>query len=258
MRKTLIYTVVLGLCILFGGHAIAAEPLYPERPTGFVNDQAGMLGDSDDLEQMLSDFEAETSNELAVITINSLEGVSIEEYSEQLFQKWGIGKAEKDNGALLVVVKDDREMRIETGYGLEGALPDALADQIIRKEITPEFKEGRYHNGVKMGLQAIMAATKGEYNPIDTDPESESTIAGIVGFGIFLLVVVIIVVSSIFAARATRKGGRRGGGSSSDDSSSGSSWTSSDSGSSWGSGSSSSFGGFSGGSSGGGGASGRW
>lgn len=241
----------------------AQEPLYPEKPEGYVTDQAKMLGDTADLEEMLSNFEKETSNEIAVVTIESLEGISIEEYAVELFQKWGVGKKGLDNGVLLVVSRDDREVRIETGYGLEGALPDGVAKIIIANEITPAFKEGDYHDGVKKGLESIMAATKGEYVP-EPQEEEGGFASGIIGFIVFFAVFTIIIVIGIFSNRKKNRSGKKGGGAgtytSTSDDDSGSFWggSSSSGGFSSGGGSSSGFGGFGGGSSGGGGASGKW
>lgn len=229
--------------------AQAQEPLYPEKPTGFVNDQAGILGDTTELERTLASFEAETSNEVAVLTIPSTGEVTIEEYAVTLFEKWGIGKRENDNGVLLLVALEDREMRIEVGYGLEGALPDATAKSIITNEITPAFRDGRYADGVNLGVRSIISATEGEYTPSESSG-TDGDIAGFIGFGIFVIVFIIIIISSIISSK-NGGGGRRGGSSSSN-----STWFSSGSSSS--SSSSSSFGGFSGGSSGGGGASGGW
>lgn len=232
--------------------AHAQEPLYPEKPTGFVNDQASILGDTTELERSLANFETETSNEVAVLTIPSTGEVTIEEYAVTLFEKWGIGKRENDNGVLLLVALEDREMRIEVGYGLEGALPDATAKSIITNEITPAFQDGRYADGVELGVNSIIAATEGEYTPTESSGGG-GEVAGFIGFGIFVIVFIIIIISSIISSK-NGGGGRR---SDSSSSSSNSTWFSGGSSSSSSS-SSSSFGGFGGGSSGGGGASGGW
>lgn len=237
--------------LIFPVAVFAQEPLYPERPTGFVNDQAGILGDATDLEKTLATFEKETSNEVAVLTIPTIGDVSIEEYALTIFEKWGIGKRENDNGVLLLIALDDREMRIEVGYGLEGALPDATAKSIITNEITPAFKDGRYYDGVNRGIVAITQATKGEYTPLESGSDSESNTAGLVGFAIFVVVFIVITVSSAVGSKKGGSGGKKSSSKNTD------SWW--NSGSSSGSSSSgSSFGGFSGGSSGGGGSSGSW
>lgn len=105
------------------------------RPDGYVNDFADVLTSDDEayLENYLRTLEAETSAEVAIVTVTSMEGMTIEEYANRLFADWGIGKAQTDNGVLLLVAPDDRAVRIEVGYGAEGILPDGLAGEIIAR-----------------------------------------------------------------------------------------------------------------------------
>ncbi len=130
-----------------------------------VTDLTGTLsvGEQRQLEDTLSRFEEETSNQLVVLIIPALDGESIEDYSLRVAEKNKIGTKEHRNGVLLLIAKDDRKMRIEVGYGLEGALPDAISDQIIRRIIVPEFRDGDYTGGIEAGVNAIISATKGEY-----------------------------------------------------------------------------------------------
>jgi uncharacterized protein len=115
------------------------------------------------LSTQLTQFKTETSTEIAVVTIPNLGGDSIENYANELFREWGIGTKENNNGVLLLVSKEDRQMRIEVGYGLEGALPDATASSIIRNDITPLFKQNEYDAGIQTGVDKIIQATRGEY-----------------------------------------------------------------------------------------------
>jgi len=137
----------------------------PGSPAGFVNDYAGLLraDEKKDLESKLTQFNASSSNELAIVTIKSLEGDTIENFANQLFADWKIGKVKKDNGVLLLVALNDRKMRIETGYGLEGALPDATANQIITKSLRPAFQANNYYEGINKAADQIIAAMYGEY-----------------------------------------------------------------------------------------------
>lgn len=137
----------------------------PGSPAGFVNDYADLLraDEKRDLENKLTQFNASSSNELAIVTIKSLEGDTIENFANQLFADWKIGQAKKDNGVLLLVALNDRKMRIETGYGLEGALPDATANQIITKTLRPAFQANNYYEGINKAADQIIAATYGEY-----------------------------------------------------------------------------------------------
>lgn len=131
---------------------------------GFVNDFADILTDAEEqnLTQTLVSFEKETSHEIAVVTVTSLEEITIEEYATELFGKWGIGKKDADNGVLLLVAPNEREVRIEVGYGLEGVLTDAISSEIINDVIVPAFKAGQFWNGIKNAVDTITKVTKGE------------------------------------------------------------------------------------------------
>ena len=161
----------------------------PGNPTGFVNDYANILsGDTKQkLEEELRSFNASTSNEIAVVTISSLDGDTVENYAVKLFESWKIGKAKEDNGVLLLIAKDDHKLRIEVGYGLEGALPDILAKDIIDNKITPSFKNGDYDTGVTNGVKAIIEATQGEYKA--TTKQSSNSMNSDSIFGIFMFVI---------------------------------------------------------------------
>lgn len=160
MSKVLIFLELL-LSLQISVYAFTV----PDRPTGYVNDYAGILSADvkQNLEEKLQSFTASTSNEIAVVTIPSLEGETVERYATKLFETWKIGTAKNDNGVLLLISRDDRELRIEVGYGLEGAIPDILASDIIENHITPSFKAGDYDTGVLNGVLAIMEASNGEY-----------------------------------------------------------------------------------------------
>ncbi len=137
----------------------------PERPEGYVSDYAKMVSPSAeaDLEKTLEQFETETTNQVVVVTFPSLEGENLEDFSILLAEKWKIGQEGRDNGVILAVFKNDRKVRIEVGYGLEGTLPDATAKLIIENEIVPRFRAGQFDEGVRQGVTAILAATRGEY-----------------------------------------------------------------------------------------------
>lgn len=193
----------------------------------------------EDLNLRLKTYEDSTSNQLVVLMIPTLGGYSIEEVANEIFTKNKIGTKQNDNGVLLLIAKNDRKLRIEVGYGLEGVLPDALCSSIIRNVIVPKLKAEQYYLAISDGIIAITSAIGGEY-VADKSKEEESPISA--------LFVIILILLFIFVFR---KGGRipgtlyRSGGFSG--------WGSGSSG--WGGG-----GGFSGGggSSGGGGASGSW
>ena len=201
----------------------------------------------DGLNSRLKTYQDTTSNQVLVLMIPSLEGYPIEMLAEETATKNKIGTEKNDNGILLLIAKDDRALRIEVGYGLEGAVPDAIASSIIRNVIRPRFRDDEYYQGISEGVNAIISAIGGEYKAEDADKDD--------GFPISMIVIIIILIW-VFASRGGpfvpggiyRTGTRSGG------------WTSGSS--SWGgsSGWSGGGGGFSGGggSFGGGGASGSW
>jgi uncharacterized protein len=156
---TFVVIFVLALC----AHALEVPP----QPKGRVSDYTGILSLSEisSLEQMMAQFERETTNQIAVLLIPTLAGDSLEDYSIRLAEKWQIGQKGLDNGVILLIVTQDRKIRIEVGYGLEGTLPDSLAGEIIRQAIAPKFRQGRFYEGIQAGVSAIIAATKGEYRP---------------------------------------------------------------------------------------------
>ncbi len=142
------------------------------KPTGFINDYTKTLSleQKSYLEQKLSTFEKETSNEIFAVVIQSLQGDSVENFANQLFNTWGIGKKGKNNGVLFLVALDDRRMRIEVGYGLEPYLTDAQSFQLIDKIAKPSFRNADYFGGMNGVLDGITGLIKGTYSlPIDND-----------------------------------------------------------------------------------------
>jgi uncharacterized protein len=137
-----------------------------------VNDYAGMLSSYTEkqLEGILRDLEQTDSTQMVVLTIPSLEGEVIEEYSIKVADEWKIGQKGFDNGAILLIAKADREMRIEVGYGLEGSLTDLMAGRIIRDVIVPQFKAGNFDQGILDGVQAMIGVVRGEYQAPEKIP----------------------------------------------------------------------------------------
>lgn len=153
------------IAILFLCSTVFADGIYPDKITKQVNDWADLLSSSQEssLEQALIDYEAQSSNQIVVATFPSLEGESLEDVSLRMFTAWKLGQTGRDNGILLSIFKKEQKIRIEVGYGLEGSLPDITAGQIIRNDIGPFFKQGRWYEGIVAGLQSIVQATRGEY-----------------------------------------------------------------------------------------------
>ena len=132
--------------------------------SGRVNDYANIL--TPETRQILADSlktqEDRTGNQVVVLTVSTLNGENIEDYANKVFNDWKLGQKGKDNGLLIVVVPDDRRMRIEVGYGLEGTVPDLLASRIIQEVMTPRFREGDYNGGVIAGVNSVLQALNGE------------------------------------------------------------------------------------------------
>ncbi len=154
------------------------------------------------LNSTLKNFDDSTSNQIVFLMIQSLDGYSLESYTYETATKNQIGSKKNNNGVLFFVSKDNRKMRIEVGYGLEGVLPDALTSSIQRNEVRPYFKQGDYYSGIAAGLNAIMAATRGEYKGERKDKSEKGS-----GFPFIFIIMLIIFITLIF-----RKGGRGDGG----------------------------------------------
>lgn len=154
------------LClVLLALFCAPAAALDIPKPDGYVNDTAGILSQTAalKLEQFLRDFEKSDSTQITLLTIPTLDGEVLETYSLKVLESWKIGQKDKDNGALLLIAKAERKIRIEVGYGLEGRLTDLLAGRIIDNEISPRLKEGDFDNGIIAGVVAIAEAVRGEY-----------------------------------------------------------------------------------------------
>ncbi len=179
--------------------AMAAWGLDVPPLGGRVNDLAGLLSPDTKkrLESELAAFEASDSTQVVVLTVPSLQGDTIEGFSIKTAQKWGIGQRGKDNGALLVVSKGDRSVRIEVGRGLEGTLTDALTGRIIDHVIVPEFKKGDFDAGVDKGVRAMMAAARGEYQGTGKQPggaDDGDAFETVFAFGLIACLVVMSVL----------------------------------------------------------------
>lgn len=255
-----VLTIVFFLqALLFANNSFAQNIIAKPNPPTLVTDVAGVLTPEQKqaLENKLVAIDDSSSNQIAVVILPSLDGYPKEEYATKLFRDWGIG-GKKNNGILLLIAINDREIKIEVGYGLEGAIPDITASNIIENDIKPAFKAGNYYEGIDQATDNIAKAAVGEYKearPKKTRSKSKGS------GGLFLIILIIIlavlrngrggggsnigrsgfsdVATGMLLGSLLGGGGRGGGG--------------------WGdSGGGGGFGGFGGGSSGGGGAGGSW
>jgi len=183
---------------------LSAQPEVPLLKQ-WANDFTGTLNKSqlETLNFRLKTFEDSTSNQLVMLMIASLDDYPVEYYSHEVAQKNKIGTGENDNGALLLIAKNDKKLRIEVGYGLEGALPDALASSIIRNEIVPHFKKENFYEGITEGINAIISAIGGEYKvkrDNSTDDERPQIIP-----------IIFMILIGLFMFFFRGRGGRRSG-----------------------------------------------
>lgn len=240
----------------------AQNVLARPNPPILVNDVAGILSPTEKatLENKLVAIDDSSSNQIAVVIIPTLDGYPIEEYATKLFRDWGIGNKKTNNGILLLIASNDKKVRIEVGYGLEGAIPDIIANNIIINDIKPAFRAGAYFEGIDKATNDIAKAAIGEYKSARAKKNKDTS------GSILLFIIIAFVVVAIVGRRGGNGGSNIGGGGFSDIATGmllgsllngggrrGGDWGGGDGGFGGGG-----FGGFGGGSSGGGGASGGW
>jgi len=257
------------LFVLLGSVMMAFSQQYPPKSTTLVTDYTNTLspGDKQKLEDKLVAFDDTSSTQIAIVLIKSVGDYDIAEYAVGLGRNWGIGQKGKNNGLLILADIDDHKITIQTGYGLEGAVPDIITHQIIENDIKPHFRSNDYYGGLDLATDHIIQYTKGEYKADKKPQQSQSS-----GGGSFIVVIIIVVVVLIlifrsrgggggqiiggrggaspfwwFLAGDMLGGGGRGGG-----------WGGGGGGFGGGGGGGGGFGGFGGGSFGGGGSSGSW
>lgn len=196
MKKTIIL-LIFTLCTYLG---FAQD--FPAKPNTLVNDYTNTLSAAQvsQLEQKLVAFDDSTSNQVVVVILKSVGDYDINEYALELGRKWGIGGREKNNGVILLIALGDRKMSIQTGYGLEGALPDIYTKRIIENDIKPFFKDGQYYSGIEAGTNSIISLTKGEYK---NDKPKAKRSKGNAGFAVIIIIIIIAIL--------IRRGGGGGG-----------------------------------------------
>ncbi|MCZ2299095.1 MAG: TPM domain-containing protein [Chitinophagales bacterium] len=254
------------LFLFFTVFAVAQKSIPKPNPPRLVNDLAHLLNNSEveQLERKLVALDDSTSNQIAVVIVPTLHGEIIEDVAVNTFREWGIG-SKNNNGVLLLIAVEEKKIRIEVGYGLEGAIPDVIAKDIIENDLTPAFKQGTYFAGISKAVDDISKAAVGEYKIKRKKSNNGTTGKSLIIFFIILFIVLMIVANS-----------GKGGGGGNVINHSGSSdivntllWLSILNGGNrndrggggfggFGGGGGGGFGGFGGGSSGGGGASGGW
>jgi uncharacterized protein len=258
MKLTKLFIVFI-IAVFSFTSAAAQNVIEKPNPPVLVTDLAGVLSPEQKqaLENKLVAIDDSSSNQIAVVILPTLDGNPIEEYATKLFRTWGIGNKKSRNGVLLLIAIQDKKIRIETGYGLEGALPDITCNSIIDNDIKPAFRQQAYYEGIDKATDDIAKAAVGEYK------EKRERRAKGKGSNPLLFVFILFIIVAILGKKGGGGGSNIGGGGFSDIATGmllgsllGGGGRSG--GSDWGGGGGGGFGGFGGGSSGGGGASGGW
>lgn len=199
----------LASALAIAGSAVA-QPTFPAL-SGRVVDEARLLSDAAETEitAKLAALERDTSDQLVVVTVESLQGLEIEDYGYRLGRAWGIGQEGQDNGVLLIVAPNERKVRIEVGYGLEPILTDALSNQIIQTRILPPFREGGFERGIKAGVDAVDAQLR--LDPAEARARAEAAKPTQAEPPIYPAVVIAVIFLFLVAniLRAVGGGGRR-------------------------------------------------
>ena len=191
----LFFLIASLIASLMASRAVAAAN-YPPL-TGRIVDQADIIppSTSSAIETKLKDLEDKSGIQLVVASVNSLDGLDVETYANGLFRAWKLGEAKKNNGVLFLIAPNERKMRIEVGYGLEGTLTDALSKIILTSAVAPRFKSGDYGAGVERGVEGIIEVLSGdsaEWTKRARGPQSKNfdQLSPLIFFALFLFIVV--------------------------------------------------------------------
>ncbi len=172
----------------------------PAKPSTLVTDYTNTLttDEKQQLETKLDAFDDSTSTQVAILIIKSVGQFDINEYAQKVGRSWGIGQKGKNNGLIILVALGDRKVSIQTGYGVEGVVPDAITNEIIQNDIKPRFKAGDYFGGLNAATDDLIKYTKGEYKS-DKKPAGKGGGGGAAGF--IVLIIIVIVLISIFRGK---------------------------------------------------------
>ncbi|ACL56224.1 TPM domain-containing protein [Methylobacterium nodulans] len=209
MRAALRLCLPVLALVALAAASLAADLSFPAL-TGRVVDAAGLLTPQQrtELETKLKGYEDKTSDQVVVATVPSLQGTSVEDYANRLFRAWKLGQEKTNNGVLLLVAPAERKVRIEVGYGLEGALTDALSKVLIAGTIAPRFKAGDFAGGINAGVDGILSILAGDAQEWQRKPQVRSD--EVAPEQVLLLVILFFLV--LFVLWRMNRGGRRGGG----------------------------------------------
>jgi len=211
--KSIFGVAVLCGFVLFAGAARTAEVM-PPAPSKYFNDFAGVArpATAARLNQALEQFEKDTSSQIVVAVFPKMQtDSSIEDYTRRVAEAWGVGRKDKNNGAVLFVFIADRKAYIQVGYGLEGAIPDAIAKRIVAEQLVPRFRAGDYDGGLSAAATALMQAARGEYKGSGRTVAQSRGVKTAWPFIIFFALFFIVAASSLRRRRGTSYGRRSSG-----------------------------------------------
>lgn len=207
IKKAALIAAVVLVC------GVAFAYTSPGKPLGYVSDFAHILkqNEVEVLEATLTELEKNTGSEIAVVTIQNLGGDTVENYAVLLFEEWKIGKKGQDNGALFLIAVEDREMRIEVGYGLEPLLTDAESAYILNKIVTPAFREGDYYGGITATTERIARVISGEETPAVPEEDLSGNVEAFFNWAFFVLFFFVYLGSVLARSKSWWGGGVVGG-----------------------------------------------
>ncbi|MEX2370653.1 MAG: TPM domain-containing protein [Bacteroidales bacterium] len=201
----------LVLIIIFSVSIQAQELPVPSKPGGWVNDYAGVFsaGEKNHLSDKLNRFQFNNSTQIFIVTIDDNQGYPVSMLATEIGEKWGVGQEDKDNGLVLLMDMEARDVFISTGYGLEEYIPDAIAKRIVENEVVPAFKRGDYFGGIDSATNVMISLLEGKFTP---DEYRAQTGSGDVGSAIGGILFMLIMFFAIFGSRRRSfgAGGRRG------------------------------------------------
>ena len=184
------------ILVLVFGFRLLADEVIPSPPAAYFNDYANVVsaGTVAQLNQTLEDFERQSSDQIVVAVFPKMQSESsIEDYTVRVARSWQVGQKNKNNGAVLFVFVQEHKIFLQVGYGLEGVLPDALCKRIIDEQITPRFKAGDFDGGLTAGVQAILAAIKGEYKGTGTTVAEQLRRLKEIAPKVFILIIFVLI-----------------------------------------------------------------
>jgi uncharacterized protein len=215
LRKWIVFAAIWCGLLALRAESAPVRALDVPKNDGWVTDLADMISASDEvaLEKTLEEWKRGSGHEIAVLTVKSLDGDTIDRFANTVFRTWGLGSKEKSDAALLLISKNDRKMRIEVGRGMEGVLPDILCGRIIRDVMTPAFKRGDFSRGIRTAVETMMSIVGGDTSSLPRERKPDLARAIFTAIGVIFLLILFISAALRGVGMPTRgRYGRYGGG----------------------------------------------